>query len=351
MMVSVSGNEARTHKGPIKMSHNLYHDRAMMFVGDKPWHGLGIEFPANATYEQIAKAVGFYEVVERRVFAAGLTEALPDVKALVRADDGSYLSTVGIDYGVVQIAAMARAVLAAMAGVAQSVKGAVFHTAGLLGQNGIQFWLMGELGEPFTVKGYKSQVKRNVLAHSAHDGVTAAILKNIGTNVVCQNTVNAALSETGGLFAQKIRHTANAAQRVQDAAEGIGQLIDQGLAFEKLANAMATTRFDRAAFSETVDAVIPMPEDGKAHPKLENQRETIMGLFNSSKGGEGVKDNAWSAYQSWTEFADHYIAPEVRADRLQSIWFGRGDKVRTEALNAIVDTAGLRPLAKELQLS
>jgi phage/plasmid-like protein (TIGR03299 family) len=333
------------------MAHNLYHDRAMMFVGDKPWHGLGIEFPANATYEQIAQAVGFYAVVERQLYAAGIPEAIPDRKAIVRADTGAYLSTVGIDYGVVQIAEAARSVLSAMASVAQSVKGAVFHTAGLLGPNGIRFWLMGELGQPFTVKGYTSEVKRNVLATSAHDGATAFVLKNVATNVVCQNTVSAALGETGGLFGQKIRHTSNAAQRVQDAAQGFGKLVDQSRAFEGLANAMASTEFDRRAFFDTVDALIPVPQDGKPHPKLDNQRDAIMGLHNASKGGEGLKDNAWSAYQSWTEFADHYIAPELRADRLESVWFGRGDAVRTKALNTIVDVAGLRPLTQELGLS
>jgi phage/plasmid-like protein (TIGR03299 family) len=333
------------------MAHNLYNDRAMMYVGARPWHGLGIEFPANATYEQIAKAVGFYSVVERRIFAQGLTEALPDVKALVRADNGAYLSTVGIDYGVVQIEESARAVLQAMGEISAQVKGATFHTAGLLGDHGMRYWLMGELGQPFTVKGYRSEIKRSVLATSSHDGTSAHHLKNVNTNVVCQNTVSAALSERGGLFSQSIRHTVNAAQRVQDASRAFGALVDQSKAFEKLANAMAGAKFGRDEFQATIDQIIPVPQDNKPHPKLENQRDAISGLFNNSVGGEGVKDNAWSAYQSWTEFADHYIAPSIREDRLQSVWLGRGEAVRTEALGSIVDLAGLRPLAKELRLS
>ncbi len=133
------------------MAQDIFQDRRMFFTGETPWHNLGVKLPANATWEQARDAAGFYNVLERPVFAAGIPTPLPDVKALVADDDGRYLATVGGDYGVVQFSDMAKAVIEA-AGGAQ----AIFHTGGLLGAVGATGWLLGELptrvtmGEPLS---------------------------------------------------------------------------------------------------------------------------------------------------------------------------------------------------------
>jgi hypothetical protein len=66
----------------------------MIYVGEMPWHGLGVRLPARASYDEIVEAAGFYEAVERDVFIPPFNSPIPDKKALVRSDTGAYLSVV-----------------------------------------------------------------------------------------------------------------------------------------------------------------------------------------------------------------------------------------------------------------
>ena len=47
------------------MAHDI---NKMIYVGEVPWHGLGVRLPARASFDQIVAAAGFYEAVERPVF-------------------------------------------------------------------------------------------------------------------------------------------------------------------------------------------------------------------------------------------------------------------------------------------
>jgi len=74
----------------------------MIYVGEVPWHGLGVRLPARASYDEIVAAADFYEAVERPVFIPPFNAPIPDKKPLVRGDTGQYLSVVGKSYEVVQ---------------------------------------------------------------------------------------------------------------------------------------------------------------------------------------------------------------------------------------------------------
>jgi hypothetical protein len=67
----------------------------MVYVGEMPWHGLGVRLPAAARYEEIVQAAGFYDVVERDVYVPPNPTPVPDRKGLVRGYTGEYLAVVG----------------------------------------------------------------------------------------------------------------------------------------------------------------------------------------------------------------------------------------------------------------
>ena len=127
------------------MAHDI---NRMIYVGEVPWHGLGVRLPSRASYQEIVQAAGFYEAVEQDVFVPPNPRPVPDRKALVRGDTGAYLSVVGKSYEMVQFSEVARTLVEA----AGDVK-AVFTTAGTLGPVGIRGWLLGELPNPIQVKG------------------------------------------------------------------------------------------------------------------------------------------------------------------------------------------------------
>lgn len=324
------------------MAHDI---NRMIYVGEMPWHGLGVRLPARASYEEIVLAAGFYEAVEKDVYVPPFRSPIPDKKALVRSDSGEYLAVVGKGYEVVQFSEVARTLVEA----AGDVK-AVFTTAGTLGPVGIKGWLLGELPDPIKVKGDPSPIRKYVLGTTGHDGVTAVVIKNVATRVVCANTLGVALGERGGAT-WRIQHTANAKQRLDEAGRAFRRLAESYVRFGELANVLATTPFTDPQLLATIDRVLPVPKDDRDHGRLEAERGKVVQLFETAIGIERVRGTAWAAFQGWTEYADHHRLvrdtgrEDPRRARLASIWMGRAAGLKQAALSAITEEAGIQMLA------
>lgn len=324
------------------MAHDV---KKMGFVGETPWHGLGIRLPARARYDEIVQAAGFYEAVERDVFVPPFRTAIPDRKALVRGDTGEYLAVVGRSYEVVQFAQIARTLVEA----AGDVK-AVFTTAGTLGPVGIRGWLLGELPDPIRVRGDASPIRKYVLGTTGHDGVTAVVIKNVATRVVCQNTLGVALGERGGA-SWRIQHTANAKVRLEEAGKAFRRVAESYTLLGELANVLAITPFTEKQMTATVDRLLPVPKDDRDHNRLEAERGKVLRLFETAVGIERLRGTAWAALQGWTEYADHHrivrdtARDDPRRARLASVWMGRAASLKEAALTAIAHESGIQVAA------
>ncbi len=329
------------------MAHDIYQDRRMFFTGATPWHNLGVKLPANATWEQARDAAGFYDVVERPVFAAGIPTELRDVKALIAADDGRYLATVGKDYGVVQFSEMAKAVIEAAGGA-----NAIFHTGGLLGDVGATGWLLGELPQVVEVKG-GDVIRPYFLAYSGHDGRTPVTLANCATRVVCRNTLGSALREKGG-FRTSIRHTSNAAAYVNAAAAGFRAL--QG-SFQRLgawANKAAERRLTASEVREAIVAIHPTPEHTASNQmdRINAIHDRILTSYEEHEIGS-TKGTAWALFNAMQGYAEHHAPTRSRlqlgamTDTARAAliaergFFGAGASGGEDALRAVCAAANL----------
>jgi phage/plasmid-like protein (TIGR03299 family) len=314
------------------MAHNLYKN-SMVYAGETPWHGLGHKLPANATWEEVAKLGGFYTVREERVLTAS-GAVIPNKKALVRDDNGAALAVVSESYCVVQFEQVADTLVAAAKGV-----GAIFHTAGLLGDNGDQGWLLAELPKTIKVKGDTSEVRPYLLGRAAHDGHNGVTIRNVATRVVCQNTLGVAMREDSK-FSVSIHHTKNASARLDEATRAFHLLLEGMEEFEAVANMLAATKFSDRQMERTIDELMPLDlEREKQSKQLVEKRERIQSLFEGGIGvTSGIRGTAWAALQAWTEFADHHRVvrdDDNGAKRLESIWFGRAANMKQDAFAAI----------------
>lgn len=313
----------------------------MTYAGETPWHGLGTKLPANSTWEDVRDAAGFYDVIEEPVaFTDGLV--IPDRKGLRRADTRAYLSTVGSDYCPLQFEQLAWAGITA----AHDVK-AVWHTAGTLGPNGVRGWMLAELPEPIRVRGDSSETRKYVLLTTAHDGLSAAILANVATRVVCRNTLGAALKERGGAR-WTIRHTANATARLAEAARAFRYMTTEMKDFEEMANVLVGARYTQQMHQGVIDALIPIPKDDKPHPRLEKDRAAVANLFDTFTGADAaLLGTGYGALQAWTEFAklkhpvDGPADSKRTARRLMSATVGEGASQVSRALSHILSQTGV----------
>jgi phage/plasmid-like protein (TIGR03299 family) len=321
------------------MAHDI---NSMVYTGKVPWHGLGQQLPSNGTWEEIREAAGFYSAEERDLFLADGTR-VPDRKALVRGDTGRYLSTVSTGYEVLQFEDLARAGVLASGDV-----DAIWHTAGTLGESGSRGWLLAELPNPIRIHGDSSELRKFVLLTTAHDGSSAAVLKNVATRVVCSNTLGAALSENHGAE-WRITHTRNAHLRLEAAGRAFRALSTHFDRFGELADVMARTSFSESQHRATIREVLPFPDDDRRHPRLEFHRQLVEELYETFRGSEGLRGTAWGAWQAWTEWADHERVPSTRTTdlgwQMESATLGAGARVKARALSAILTHSSIRPLA------
>jgi phage/plasmid-like protein (TIGR03299 family) len=198
---------------------------------------------------------------------------------------------------------------------------------------------------PIKVKGDESEVRKYILGTTGHDGVSAIILKNVATRVVCANTLGVALGERGGAT-WRVQHTASAKERLEEAGKAFRRIAESYETFGELANVLAVTRFSGRQMQSNIDQVLPVPEDDRDHRRILTEREKVLRLYETATGVEKLRGTAWAAFQGWTEYADHHRAlrdtgrQEPRRARLESIWLGRAASMKQAALGAIAQEAG-----------
>lgn len=156
--------------------------------------------------------------------------------------------------------------------------------------------------------GATDKVNTYLLVHTSHDGSLAVQASVTPVRVVCQNTLNVALS--GVKQSYKIRHTQTVQGKVAAAREALGiahKYLDE---FDKQAQEMITQEINDKQFFDIITAVYPKPEvDAKGSmTKWENKIDVLNDIYN----GEtcvNIRGTAWGAYNAMTERLDWYRTP------------------------------------------
>ncbi len=154
--------------------------------------------------------------------------------------------------------------------------------------------------------GVSDKVNTYLLINTSHDGSVAIQASITPVRVVCANTLNLALK---GKAKQsfKIRHTATASGKVQQAREALGLANKYMDEFDKLAQQMIEKEITKAKFDELIELAYPKPEkDAKGSMK---KWETKIDLLQSIYVGEynnTISGTAWGAFNAMTERLDWY---------------------------------------------
>jgi phage/plasmid-like protein (TIGR03299 family) len=324
----------------------------MFYVGEKPWHKLGIELPKVATASEALAAAGLDWSVSKRPIHLIDGTVVPDHFAIVRDDKNVPLGVVGNVYEPLQNKE-AFSFFDAVVGV----KDAIYHTAGSL-RGGQYVWILAKL--PGTIRVVKDDlVEKYLLLTNAHNGMKAARMLFTPIRVVCMNTHNLAirLAEKDLARARKageevigsatMRHTTNLGLRVADVRKSLGIVSVQYEVYAEAAKKLAAVNLTAEAWKSYLTRTGIRPAD-KQDSELSTQTkkiiEEVSAMFDKGRGNDlpGVKHTAWGAFNAVVEYVDYSRSSDKDDVRSKSILFGSGANLKQKAWDEALALAGVR---------
>ena len=156
--------------------------------------------------------------------------------------------------------------------------------------------------------GVSDVVKSYLLVHTSHDGSLAVQASVTPVRVVCQNTLNMALS--GAKQTYKVRHTQTVTGKVAAAREALGIAHKYLDAFEVEAAELYAQSISEQNWFDIMTTVYPKPEENAkgALTKWENKIDTLNDIYTGNTNNM-IAGTAWGAYNALTERLDWYRNP------------------------------------------
>lgn len=220
----------------------------MMYVREKPWHGLGTMVQEAPTSADALRLAGLDWTIESKPVFTDSGIEIPGYRANTRSSDGKVLGIVGDRYQIVQNKD-AFDFTDALIG-----EGVTYETAGsLLG--GKKIWLLGKMPERY-IAGDKFEPY--ICFTNMHDGNGAVKAFMTPVRVVCNNTLNMAIS--GAVRTWSTVHRGNVGNKLQEARMTL-ELADKYLVqLDETADRLANERMDEEQVRDALDKMFELPE-------------------------------------------------------------------------------------------
>lgn len=307
------------------MSAELEHNKSMAYVGETPWHGLGVKVEDGISAEGMMRAAGLdWTVSKRPIFFEtpnGERKNVKDKFVLARDTDDHVLDTVGPTYKPVQNAQVFDFFHDFVAAAKMKM-----DTAGSLKQ-GRHIWALASIEKGFELKG-GDQVNGYLLFHNPHQWGKALQVLFTPIRVVCNNTLTAALrgaSDASGRY----RNSHATTFSVETAKEALGLANDQLDEFRKQAEYLASRRATKDDTEEYFTEVLAKDSHGDGARLVVKAMEALE----YQPGAEMSQGSWWSNLNAVTYLFDHKLG-RSQDSRLASSWFGARQNTKQEAMVA-----------------
>lgn len=306
------------------MSANVEKNIAYRAGDQVPWHGLANPLEEGATIKQWLKAGNLdWEVVTAPIHYVvdGKKHTMKN-NVLCRADDPTItFGTVGPQWVPFQNAEVLEFFREYVDAGDMSLR-----TAGMLGKGEV-VWAMAEMERKFDLPGGDS-VEGNVLLMNPHQYGKAAVALFTPIVVVCQNTLQMAMSSGRGRVS--IAHTREFNEQTrQEAKETLGIAREQMDAFEEDARILVGKTLNDEDVEEVLVRVLG---------KQERVQAKIIDLYEGDGMGadiEARQGTAWGLLNAVTEYYDWHSGRNQKT-RLKSAWSGHGASRKRRVLEALL---------------
>jgi len=272
--------------------------------GERAWHGMGTvtdgTLPAREAFE---KANALFTVEKRELQLPRFNQELADVDTcggpdagiyyapsgtfgIVRTDSQQLLGVVSQQYEIVQNDSLLR--------MAEFIREEVDMDCVIVLSHGSKICFTATLRGAQTDIVPGDTVKRRIVGYLGHDGKTGCGAKFTNIRVVCQNTLTAALNESGAH--SSIRHK-NGANANFDALINSIDVARQDFVTEcDLMREFSRASMGSLLFDDFVDEVYNV-EEGKTFRK----RDKLRAAFRIGYGSEFAPNSVWAGINAITQ--------------------------------------------------
>ena len=282
---------------------------SMMYVREKPWHGLGTRVEEAPTSSDALRVAGLdWNVVQRNIQVCGGAK-IKNYRANVRDSDGAVLGVVSDRYKIVQNAEAFEFTDSLIGGEVR------YETAGSL-NGGRKIWLLAKLPETEIVG---DKTEPYLCFTNTHDGSGAIRVCMTPIRVVCNNTLNLALGSAKRAWS--VRHTGDMASKMHEARvclEMAGIYMDE---LAQTADHLANTAVPRDKLGEILDEMFPIAEDS-----TDREKQNIQKLKNDYMVCYFAPDilkfrgTAWGAVNAMCDMISHNVPRRKTANYRENNW-------------------------------
>lgn len=327
------------------MAHNINFNeqtgKHSFFSGkEKAWHGLGQIVEAYPTSTEAIKHAGLdYTVEKRKLFTYDNENCngdpdvdiiipeieVPNFYATLRTDTEQVLGVVGKDYEVVQNINAFSFFDSIVGG-----EGIMYETAGALGK-GERIFITAKLPDYIKV-GNNDLLEKYLFLTTSHDGYGSITAAFTPIRIVCNNTLNAALRNHSNSI--KIRHTANAKERLEQAHHLMGISNNLSTELETIFNNWTKVRITDPEVKKLIQlALVPNKEvykniqagkDDELSTCFKNMCDTAYeyAMSNPTQHEETTKGTLFGAYNAVTGYFQNVRIYKNEEAKLKSVLFG-----------------------------
>lgn len=303
------------------MSANV---ESMFYVRETPWHGLGTKVIEAPTSKEALVAAGLdWRVLQEPIYT-GSEEPIDGYKANIRDRDRRVLGVVTDRYKVIQNEE-AFAFTDALLG-----DGVRYETAGSL-QEGKKVWLLAHMPHEYIISG--ERISPYLLFSNTHDGSGAVKVALTPIRVVCNNTLNLALSTAKRSWSTI--HTGDIKNKMQEARNTLllaeTYMDNLGREFENLRQKKMTDK----QVMEYIEILLPI-EDGSTPQQIRNMKrlqEDMKARYFDAPDLKDVGKNAYRFINAVSDFATHAEPLRKTANYRENLF------ARTMEGNPVIDKA------------
>lgn len=266
----------------------------MMYVREKPWHGLGTmveEAPVSADALRLA---GLDWTVRQEPVFDGEGRIIRGYRANVRDSDGSVLGIVGERYRVVQNADAFSFTDGLIGG------GVRYETAGSL-REGRQIWLLAKMPERLIAG---DEVEPYLCFTNSHDGSGGIKVCMTPIRVVCNNTLNLALGSARRIWT--LRHTENVHDRLDEARSCLFRANEYMSGLAEYAEHASKLRLLDEDIKAILNELFPVTERSTEREKANAERcKTEFMVCYYASDIEKFRGTAWGIINAASDLVTH----------------------------------------------